>query len=381
MIDLFYKKIIYVLFFTCFFSCKNENKPSINHKKNKAENIQYAQNFTIEKHTDYTVLRVKHAWDAAKVSFTYVVYDKGKPKPEFSEKAIYIQRPVGRVACTSTTHLALLNSIGEADKVVGISGAKYVYDVPTRERIEAGKIKEIGNETGLNYEILTDAEPEIVFTYGMSADNNIDKLCEAGLTPVVLAEYTDNTPLGRAEWMKFVAVLFDKEEKSNDVFDSISMNYKRLKNLVKNNIHEKPLVMVGMGFSGNWYVPGGTSYVANHITDAGGAYLWQENKGKSSLQLDFETVYEKAQAADKWINIGMVNSAADIVAADERYADFKALKNNELYNGSQRISPQGGYDIYESAVVQPDVVLKDLIKAFHPELLPKHDFFYYKKLE
>jgi len=114
--------------------------------------------------------------------------------------------------------------------------------------------------------------------------------------------------------------------------------------------------MVGMGFSGNWYVPGGASYVANHISDAGGTYIWQENKDKSSLQLDFETVYEKAQ-------------------------DFKALKNNELYNGSRRVSPRGGYDIYESAVVQPDVVLKDLIKAFHPELLPEHAFFYYEKLD
>jgi len=377
----FTKKIFYIILIISLFSCKNENKPTIISKNKKSETIQYAQNFTITKHANYTVLQVKNPWDAAKISFNYVVYDKGTKQPEFSEKAVYIQRPVERVACTSTTHLALLNSIGVADKLVGISGAKYVYDARTRERITVGEVKEIGNEGGLNYEILTDTEPEIVLTYGMSTDNNIDKLQEAGLTPVVLAEYTDHSPLGRAEWMKLIAVLFDKEAEADSTFRSISSNYNELKNLIKNNIREQPRVMVGMGFSGNWYVPGGASYVANHITDAGGAYIWQENKGKSSLQLDFETVYEKAQAADKWINIGMVGSAADIVAADERYSDFKALNNNELYNGSRRISPQGGYDIYESAVVQPDVVLKDLIKAFHPELLPEHSFFYYKKLK
>jgi len=369
------KKIIYTILIISFFSCKNENKTTITNTENDNETIEYAQNFTIKKYPNYTVLQVKNPWDAAKISFNYVVYDRGGERPDFSEKAVYIQRPVNRVACTSTTHLALLNSIGEADKLVGISGAKYVYDARTRERIAAGKVKEIGNEAGLNYEILTDAEPDIVLTYGMSADNNIDKLSEAGLTPVVLAEYTDHSPLGRAEWMKFMAVLFDKEAKADSVFHSISTNYNELKKIAKNNTREKPRVMVGMGFSGNWYVPGGASYVANHISDAGGAYIWQKNKDKSSLQLDFETVYEKAQDADKWINIGMVGSAADIVATDERYADFKALKNKELYNGSRRISPQGGYDIYESAVVQPDLVLKDLIKAFHPELLPEHDFF------
>ena len=375
------KKIIYTALIISFFSCKNENKTNIIQKNDNNETIQYAQNFTIKKHANYSVLQVKNPWDAAKVSFNYVVYDRGGERPDFSEKAVYIQRPVERVACTSTTHLALLNSIGEADKIVGISGAKYVYNADTRERIAAGKVKEIGNEAGLNYEILTDTEPDIVLTYGMSADNNIDKLREAGLTPVVLAEYTDYSPLGRAEWMKFIAVLFDKEAKADSVFHSISTNYNELKKLAKNNTREQPRVMVGMGFSGNWYVPGGASYVANHIEDAGGAYIWQKNKDKSSLQLDFETVYENAQDADKWINMGVVSSAADIVAADERYSEFKALKNRELYNGSRRISPQGGYDIYESAVVQPDIVLKDLIKAFHPELLPEHAFFYYEKLK
>ncbi len=371
--------VIFFVLIVSFFSCKNENKTSIINEENTNKNIQYAQNFTIKKYSNYTVLQVKNPWDAAKISFNYVVYDRGGGRPDFSGKAVYIERPVERIACTSTTHLALLNSIGEANKLVGISGAKYVYDARTRERIAAGEVKEIGNEAGLNYEILTDAEPDIVLTYGMSADNNIDKLREAGLTPVVLAEYTDHSPLGRAEWMKFIAVLFDKEAEADSVFNSISNNYNELKDLAKNT-NRKPRVMVGMGFSGNWYVPGGASYVANHIADAGGAYIWQENKDRSSLQLDFETVYEKAENADKWINIGMVGSAADIVATDERYADFKALKNNELYNGSHRVSPQGGYDIYESAVVQPDVVLKDLIKAFHPELLPEHSFFYYEKL-
>lgn len=372
------KKIIYFFCIIHIFSCKNT---PTNTEKPNATSTQYAQNFTIEKHANYTVLKVKNPWKSADVSFTYVVYEKGNPKPEYSEKATYIQRPVGRVACTSTTHIALLDALNVADKLVGVSGTKYVYNERVRAHIASGEIREIGTEAGLNYEVLTDTEPDIVFTYGMSADNNISKLREARLTPIVLAEYMDHSPLGRAEWMKFVAVIMGKETEAAATFNTISDNYNKLKALAKKATPPLPSVMVGMGLSGNWYVPGGESYVAQHIADAGGDYLWKNSEGTASLQPDFEVVYEKAQNVDKWINIGLVNSAADIIAADERYADFKALKNRELYNGNKRISSGGGYDIYESAVVHPDLVLKDLIKAFHPNLLPDYEFYYYKRVE
>ncbi len=372
------KKIIYFFCFINIFSCKNT---LTNTENSNTKSTEYAQNFTIEKHPNYSILKVKNPWKSADISFTYVVYDKGNPKPEYSEKAIYIQRPVERVACTSTTHIALLNALNVADKLVGISGAKYVYNERVRERIASGKIREIGTEAGLNYEVLIDTEPDIVFTYGMSADNNISKLREAGLTPVVLAEYMDHSPLGRAEWMKFVAVIMGKKAEAMATFDTLAANYNELKTLVKKATSPPPSVLVGMGLSGNWYVPGGESYVAQHIADAGGNYLWKDSKGTASLQPDFEIVYEKARNVDKWINIGLVNSAADIIAADERYADFKALKNKELYNGSKRKSPEGGYDIYESAVVHPDLVLKDLIKAFHPNLLTDYEFYYYERVD
>jgi len=370
------------MFICIFSSCKSDIKPSKQVTTHSPDSqVQHAQNFSIETHPNYTLLKVKNPWKSADISFTYIVYDKGDTKPVYSEKATYIQRPIERVACTSTTHIALLNALNVADKLVGVSGTQYVYNEAVRKRISTGDIREIGMETGLNYEVLTDAEPELVFTYGMSADNNIDKLREAGLTPVVLAEYIDHSPLGRAEWLKFIAVLFGKEDEAKEVFDTLSDNYERLKKLVKNSNASSPSVMVGMGLSGNWFVPGGESYVAQHIVDAGGNYLWKDKPGTASLQLDFEAVYEKAHTVDKWINIGMVKSADDIIAADERYINFKALKNRELYNGSKRISPGGGYDIYESAVVHPDFILKDLIKAFHPELLPEYEFIYYNKLK
>jgi len=378
---LLYKKIFYIIIIFTILSCKNntsQNSPS--NISTAKSTVKYAQNFTVQTYPNYTVLKVSNPWKSADISFTYVVYDKGTPKPEYSEKVTYIQRPVERVACTSTTHVALLNAVNAADKLVGISGAKYVYDEQVRARIAAGDIREIGTEAGLNYEILTDTEPDIILTYGMSADNNIDKIQEVGLTPIVMAEYMDHSPLGRAEWMKFIAILFGKEQEAEVIFNNLSTDYENLKQLVQTKTTPPPSVMVGMGLSGNWFVPGGESYVAKHIADAGGNYLWKDSPGTGSLQPDFEVVYEKAHAVDKWINIGMVKSADDIIAADERYSDFKALKNRELYNGSKRTSPTGGYDIYESAVVHPDWILKDLIKAFHPELLPEHKFIYYEKL-
>ncbi len=375
-------RIIYpTLLIICLFACKDTTTQQHDKTSTQQNNtIKYAKKFTIQEHSTYTLLQVHNPWKSADVSFTYLVYDAGTPKPDYAGEATFVERPIKRIACTSTTHVALLDFLQSTDLLVGISGAKYIYNNTVNKQIAAGTIQEIGTTAGLNYEKLLDTEPDIVLTYGMGTDNNIEKIKEAGLTPIVMAEYMDQSPLGRAEWVKFISVFLGKEAYANMQFDSLSLRYENLKQFVKKEARSSPSVLVGMGLSGNWFVPGGESYVAQHIHDAGGAYLWQNQPGSSSLQLDFEAVYDKAQQADKWINIGMVNSGLDIINSDERYAQFQALKAGELYNGNQRVSAGGGYDIYESAVVHPDLVLKDLIKAFHPDLLPEHEWVYYKKL-
>jgi iron complex transport system substrate-binding protein len=127
-------------------------------------------------------------------------------------------------------------------------------------------------------------------------------------------------------------------------------------------------------------MPAGKSYVAKYLSDAGGKYLWSDDKSAGSLPLSFEVVLERAANADYWLNFSQSwQSLKDVVAEDSRYADFQAVKTGNLYNNNTRVNDSGGNDYWEGGISNPDIVLSDLIKILHPEILPNHQLFYYRK--
>lgn len=359
-----------------FVGCKSEQPTTV--KDNTPSSTKYAGNFLLQKKEGYTVLTVKQPWKNADNSLQYIAYPKNTKKPDGYEQAIFIPTPVQSVACLSTTHVGMLDFVDATDQLTAMSGTKFVNNKKVLKRIESGLVKELGSSENLNYELLVKLNPEIILTYSLGSDNNSKKMKELGLKPVVIAEYLDNSPLGRAEWVKFLAVLMGKETVTKKRFASIEQDYLQTKKLVEQL--PKPTVFTGLGFEGNWHVPEGKSYVATSIAEAGGNYQWKDKPGNGSLVLDFETVLNKAKQTDVWINVGMVNSKADILAVDDRYGAFKAFQQGKIFNGNARVSAGNGYDIYESAVVFPNVVLKDLITIFHPDVLPDHTLYYYKQL-
>jgi len=362
--------------FILIVGCKSE-QPTWT-KDPTPSSTKYAENFLLQKKEGYTILTVKQPWKNAKTGFQYIAYQKGSPKPEGYPDATFIATPVETVACLSTTHVGMLDFVDAKDKLIAMSGTRFVNNKTVIDNIENGLVTELGSSEQLNYEVLLKLKPDIVLTYSLGSDNNTQKIKELGLTPVVIAEYLDNSPLGRAEWVKFLAVLLGKEIVTAKRFASIEQDY--LQTMKKVADLPRPTVFTGLGYEGNWHVPEGDSYVARSIADAGGNYLWKEKPGNGSLVLDFEAVISKGQQADTWINVGMVNAKEDMLAVDDRYAQFSAFTNNRVYNGNARVSDGGGYDIYESAVVFPNMVLKDLIKIFHPSVLPDHTLYYYKQL-
>ncbi len=360
----------------CLVSCKSEQPTTA--VDTSPSSTKYAANFSLQKKNGYTVLTVKQPYKNAEASLQYIAYPKGSAKPEGYEHATFIATPVQSIACLSTTHVGMLDFVDATDKLSAMSGTKFVNNKKVIKNIESGMIKELGSSENLDYELLLKLKPEIILTYSLGADNNSKKMKELGLKPVVIAEYLDNSPMGRAEWVKFLAVLLGKEAVTLKRFASIEQDYLKTMKLVQDL--PKPTVFTGLGYEGNWHVPEGDSYVAKSISDAGGDYQWKDKRGNGSLVLDFEAVLSKAQQASAWINLGMVNSKADILAVDDRYGQFAAFKQGRIFNGNARISAGNGYDIYESAVVFPNIVLKDLITIFHPGVLPDHTLYYYKQL-
>lgn len=358
-----------------FLSCGN----TVSTKKETSADIKtYAQNFNIIEEKGYRIIEVTNIIDNSEEKRKYVLYHD-KP-PQHIADAVFIKYPIKNIACLSTTHAAMLSALDADTLLSAATNTNLLYSPRLSARAKTGKITEIGNETSLNYETLVNLQPDIVFTYGLNNLEQVNKLKALGLNAVVVAEFRENTPLARAEWLKFFGAFVDKTNLADSLFQTIAEEYNGL--MAKTSqVATHPKVFTGVPFQGIWYVPAGQSFVAQYINDAGGDYIWKEEAGQLSLSLSFEAVFEKAYDTEKWLDVGFVFSKSDVANMDNRFTQFQAFQTGEMYNYTKRVSPQGGFDIYESAVVFPNVVLKDFIKILHPELLPDHQLFYYEQLQ
>lgn len=185
-------------------------------------------------------------------------------------------------------------------------------------------------------------------------------------------------PLRQAEWIKFIGLLIGEEEKANAIFDSIKTEYNTLKQLTA-KIEKKPVVFSGELRGGNWYAVGGRNFLAQLFRDAGADYFLKDDPNTGGVTLDFETVYSRAESADYWRILNSHNGTFTydaLKAQDSRYADFRAFKDKGVIYCNLKEKPY-----YENVPTHPEVLLKDLIKVFHPELLPEYTPVFYELLK
>jgi len=323
---------------------------------------------------------VFNPWENAGNSrFDYYLVRKGVQNDTL-KNAITI--PVKRVICLSTTHVAFLSALGETDKIGGLSGTNYVSDSLVNKRIEKGEIPDVGYDQNLNYELIVQLKPDVVFAYGVGSEiiGFLNRLKDLGIQVVLNAEYLEQSPLGKAEWIKFMAAFFDQKEKGDSLFEQVATDYLALKERVA-HCEKRPTVMTGLPFKDQWWVPGGKAYLATMINDAGANYLWKENPSNESFVISPEQMIVKAEQADYWINTGIATSLDGIKTFDNRFTNFAPYVNQMVYNNDLRMRPGGGNDFWESGVVYPNRILKDLITIFHPEVLSGRSLYYYRKLE
>ena len=344
--------------------------------------IRHATGFSAEYHKNYKIVRVLNPWKGATETFTYVLTQKGTPQPEGYADAQHIAVPVERFVSLSTTYLPHLEAIGAQESLVGLATASFVYADWIRDRVKSGKTIETGTDGGINREAIVAVEPDLVMTYG-SGNPSSDahpKLMEMGISSAINAEFMEGTPLGRAEWMKFTALFFNREAEVETTYGHIAKRYTELAELGR-SVSDRPTVFTNMSWQGLWHASGGKSFIAVLLADAGADYVWKNNPSERSIPLDFESVLERAESADYWINTGIWDSLNDAMASDERYSLFAAFRNKQMYNHIGRINEHGGNDYWESGVAKPHLVLSDLIKIFHPDLLPDHTLYYYRRLD
>ena len=337
--------------------------------------------FSIDYRQGCKVLVVKAPWPGSKAGFTYVLYRRGSPKPVGIAADGFFETPLRRVITFSTTYIPQIAAVGEAGSIIGVDSAAYVSTPELRSRIKSGATVETTRNWAPNIELMISLKPDAVFTYGMGNEwDNHPKMAEAGLPIVISGEWNEAEPLARAEWIKFIASFYDKEGIASSYFDLVAEEYRRVRDLAAAE-KERPAVLVNGPFQGSWTVPGGKSFMARFIADAGGRYLWADDKGSGGMTLTIEAVYERALGASVWLNPAYaVSTRADISGLDQRFASLPAVASGGVWNNNLRMSPGGGNDYFESAILHPDKVLTDLVKIFHPALLADKTFSYYKKI-
>ena len=348
----------------------------------KPEN-KLARGFAIHKTEKYTLLDVYNPWQGAEeLNFKYILAEDKKLVPiPLIENSTFIKLPINRIVCTSTTHIAFLESLGKVNTIVGISGSDLINNEKVRRKIATGEIRDIGYGRELNYETLVSLKPDLIILYGVESEMTgfIQKMAELNISVVMNGEYLEEEPLGKYEWIKFMSSFFRMEDEAEILYDSVASEYMKLQEKVS-TLSYKPLVMTGLPWKDVWYISPGNTSMANYIEHAGATYLWNDLKSQRAIPLDLEAVYNKSANAEYWINPGTANKLSDILNIDSRFQNFKPFQKGKIFNNNARLNEYGGNDYWESGIVHPDIVLRDLIQIFHPEVLPDHELVYYKEI-
>ena len=343
--------------------------------------LKYAEGFSVRKEGRLTYVTINNPYPGATEWYNYLLIPKGETIPALDANTEIIHIPIKQIICTSTTHIPLLDYLNKTDALIGFPTTDYISSEVMRKRIDAGLITDLGIDKGMNVELLYSLSPELVMSYTMTSDlGQLKKIKELGIPVVVNSDFLEKHPLGRAEWIKFMALFFNKEKEADSVFNEIEKEYLAIQQLAGETT-ERPTVMCGIVYGDAWFMPAGKNYSAHILKDAGTTYLWSDTESNGFLELSFESVYEKAQHADLWIGVGSFNSLKEIQAAESRYTLFNPFREKQVYTYNARKGAKGGSEFLELGYLRPDLILKDLVKIAHPALLPDHELFFHRKLE
>lgn len=355
-----------------FVGCKRDRE--VVNTVSAKNQIEFASGFELYLYDDFKILKTKEG------SQNYVLHRKGFQVPDSLKSYESVIVPVETIVVTSTTHIPSLEMLGVENTLVGFPGLDYISSEKVRHLIEKGKVKEVGQNERLNSEILIDLAPEMVVSFTITETNQtLETLKNAGLKVLLNDDWSEKHPLGKAEWIKFFGALYDLDNRASEVFESIKSDYEAAKELAQ-TATTRPTILSGTLFEGVWYLPKGDSWGSQFLSDANTEYYWKETTGVGSLALSFEEVFAVAQEADYWIGAGIFTSLDEMGKSNPHYNEFKAFKEGKVYSFSTKKGATGGALYYELAPNRPDLVLKDIIKITHPELLPDYELQFFEAL-
>ena len=372
------QKLLILLFVLCLAACVTKQNENIS--KPTKDDVRYAKGFSLRTQGTYQELITHQPVDGAPYGKVFWL-GKSKHGLTIPDSVTFIEVPIKKIICTSTTHLPHLVSLQMPETLVGFPTTEYISSEEIRNLVAQGKVAELGSEQNMNLEKILTLQPNLVMGYTLThATGSYKSLKQVGIPILYNADFLEQHPLGRAEWIRVAGALLNKYKQADSIFSAIEKNYTQLKKLA-DSVKHKPTVFSGVLYGDGWFMPGGKNYASVLFRDSGMRYIWEDDSSSGYLQLPAELVLRKAKSATFWIGTASFTSMRALEQADHRYTLFDAFGTSNVFHYNARVSPGGGSFYLEEGYLRPDFILADLIKIAHPELLPNHNFIYYAKLD
>ncbi len=368
------------LFYICFVclvvSCTQPGK-QYGDNKYVADTLTYAKGLSVNHFDNYISVEVHDPWDSTRLLQRYLLVDKTKDIPQGLPQGTLVPIPLKNIVVYTSVHVSIVDMLGEASSVIGVCEPRYMDTPSIQEGLKNGSIIDLGESTSPNIEKIIDIGAEVIIAspFQNSGYGPAEKL---GIPIIEMGDYMESLPLGRTEWIKFYGLLFQKEELADSIFRATEQRYMAIKELAA-SVTKRPTVFSERRYGATWYIPAGESYTANFFRDAGADYIFNYLPGAGSTPLAYETVYDKAYAADFWLlkyNLAQDMTYDGLRSEYTPYENFDAFKNHMVYACNT-----GKVPYYEEFPIHPDYLLKDLVWIFHPELLPDYTPRYYRKMQ
>ena len=353
------------------------NRTGFSQEDGDTLHLQYSSLLSIVKHDGYTQVDIRNPWKEGMLLHSYILVPRQEELPQNLPHGSIIRTPVARAAVFTTVHCSLLNTLGCSENIVAVADLKYIKIPFIQEQVRKGKIADCGNGLSPVVEKIMDVKPEVIMLSPFENSGGYGKLEEIDIPLVECAEYMENSPLARAEWMKFYGMLFGEKEQADSLFEVVDKNYQQLKVHAK-EAGEGRSVLIDKMVGSVWYVPGGKSTIGQMIKDAGGRYAWTGDDHSGSLSLPFETVLEKAGDAEVWLyrySSDHQQSYQELLSEYRGYRQLQAFADRNVYGCNVEQSL-----FYEESPFRPDWLLGDFIQILHPAMTFKIPLRYYQKL-
>lgn len=366
--------LLVVSVFLC--SCKN-GKADTSANRGDALTLKYAKRLSMHDFADYTKVEVQNPWDTTRVLQTYLLVDRNKPLPNGLPKGVVVKVPLKKSVIYSAVHCSLVDELGAFNSIAGVCELKYMNLQKVHDAAKKGSIIDLGDGLAPDIERMIDLMPDALLLSPFENSGGHGRVEQLGVPIIECADYMETTPLGRAEWMRFYGRLFGVAEKADSLFAEVEKKYNQLAQIAQ-KATDRPTVISEMKSGSAWYIPGGNSWISFFYRDAGADYLFKDDSHSGSVPLSFETVFDRGQKADFWLikyNQTIDKTYSGLQKEYAPYARFKAFQNKKIYGCNTNYIAY-----YEEIPYHPDLFLKDLIKIFHPALLPEHSLRFFTNL-